>query len=223
MTKNLKISLALVAVVLLGVVALALTTDSAEKPATADATTPASAAAATARTIRPDSHRLSTARDDRVTLVEFLDFECESCRAMFPVMEQLRAEYDGRITFAIRYFPIASHTNAQLAAQAVEAAARQGRLDAMYRTMFETQAEWGESQESREETFLGFARRLGLDMDRFRADLADPEVRARVESDQKDGLALGVQGTPTLFLNGEQLELMPYEGLKAAIDAALAQ
>lgn len=222
MTRNVKISLALIAVVVLGAVALALATDSSDDAAAPSGTT-AAAAAGGPQAIRPDSHRLSTARDDRVTLVEFLDFECESCRALYPVLEEMRAEYEGRVTFAIRYFPIASHTNAQLAAQVVEAAAQQGKLEQMYRTMFETQAEWGESQESREATFVGFARRLGLDMDRFRSDLNDPRTVARVAKDQEEGVALGVQGTPTLFLNGELLTLESVEQLKAEIDAALAQ
>ncbi|ADB50906.1 DsbA family protein [Conexibacter woesei] len=233
MTRNVKISIALVAIVVLAGVTLAFATDSGDRgaPTTAAATTASAAATGTGtaaqaapapQAIRPDSHRLSTARDGRVTLVEFLDFECESCRALYPYLEQLRAEYDGRVTFAIRYFPIASHTNAQLAAQAVEAASLQGRLEPMYRTMFETQAEWGESQESRRATFLGFASRLGLDMDRFRRDLDDPRTAARIARDQEEGLALGVQGTPTLFLNGEQLQLESVDQLKAEIDAALA-
>src|ERR1700754_1769165 len=70
--------------------------------------------------VRPDSHRLSTATDGKVTFVEFLDFECEACRAAFPAVEQLRQEYQGRVTFVLRYFPIPSHSNAENAALAVE-------------------------------------------------------------------------------------------------------
>ena len=158
-----------------------------------------------------------------MTLVEFLDFECGACGALYPVIEQLREEYEGRVTFAIRYFPLASHFNAQNAALAVEAAARQGALEPMYRMMYENQLDWGEARESREQTFLGFARRLGLDMDRFRRDVADPRTAARVGLDQEDGITLGVEGTPTLFLNGELLPLESGEQLKADIDAALAE
>ncbi len=223
MSRNLRISLTLLVVVVIGVGVALAAAGSEDKPGTATGAGASTAATQVAKVIRPESHRLSTARDGRVTLVEFLDFECESCRALFPVMERLRAEYDGRVTFAIRYFPIPSHTNGELAARTVEAASRQGQLEAMYRTMFLTQAKWGEAQESRIETFLGFARTLGLNMVRFRHDLNDAMTAARVARDQQEGVALGVEGTPTLFLNGKKLELTSVAQLKAEIDAALAQ
>lgn len=221
MTRNLKISLALVAVLAAVAVVLIAASGSSEEqaadpPPAADGKTAASA-------IRADSHRLSTAEDGRVTLVEFLDFECESCGALYPAMEQIRAEYEGRVTFAIRYFPLPSHRNALIAAQAVEAASRQGKLEAMYQRMFETQKQWGESQESKRDVFVGYARDLGLNMKRFLRDLDSSDTLARIKSDQQDGLELGVQSTPTLFLNDQMLELESLDQLRADIDAALAQ
>ena len=88
-------------------------------------------------------HRLSTAEDGKVTFTEFLDFECESCGAIYPAIEQLRERYAGRVTFAFRYFPNDGHFNAMNAAAAVEAASKQGKTEAMYQRLFETQAEWG--------------------------------------------------------------------------------
>lgn len=174
--------------------------------------------------IRPSSHLLSEAPDDKVNLVEFLDFECEACKAQFPVMEQIREEYDGRINFAIRYFPLSGHSNGMNAALAVEAASKQGALEAMYMKMYETQSEWGESADSKQALFEQFAEDLGLDMNRFRADVADPATRERVSVDQADGVALGVQGTPTIFLNGEELPSMPtYEVLTGRIDELLGE
>ena len=79
--------------------------------------------------VRPDSHRLSSA-DSPVTFVEFLDFECEACGAMFPNVERLRNDYAGRVNFVVRYFPLPGHFNAERAARAVEAAAQQGRFEA---------------------------------------------------------------------------------------------
>lgn len=173
--------------------------------------------------VRPDSHRLSTAADGKVTVVEFLDLECEACGAAFPGVERLRAEYGDRVTFVMRYFPIPSHHNAELAAAAVEAAGRQGKLEAMYTTMFETQPEWGDQQVSHADTFRGFARELGLDMEKFEADWNDPATRQRVLADRQDGITLGVQGTPTFFINGEKIQSPPtYDALKAAIDRELA-
>lgn len=88
--------------------------------------------------------------------------------------------------------------------------------------MFDTQAQWGESAVSQQEMFVGFARDLGLDLDVFLRDLDDPAVADRVAEDFAAGLAAGVQGTPTLFLNGTVLPPMPsYDELTAWIDAEL--
>ncbi|QQM55734.1 DsbA family protein [Rhodococcus pyridinivorans] len=216
LTTNVKVSAALVAlfVVLLSVLLYT------NRAGTNDPETPGAAATPV---WTPEIRTLSTAPDDKVQLVEFLDFECESCRALYPVMEQIRSEYAGRIDLGIRYFPIPSHTNSHLAARVVEAAARQGRLEPMYQLMYQTQAQWGESSQSQEKVFWGFAEQLGMDMAVFEREVNDPAVSARVDRDFDAGLALGVQGTPTLFLNGVELPPMPtYEQLKARIDAALA-
>ncbi|MFD6033590.1 DsbA family protein [Streptomyces griseoincarnatus] len=222
MTKNLKISLALVAVVL-AVVAALLAANRTPQASTDGTDADQGKAAPGSVLVRPDSHRLSTAKDGKVTVVEFLDLECESCRAAFPVVEQLREEYEGRVTFVMRYFPIPSHQNAELAARAVEAAAAQGKLEAMYQKMYQTQESWGDQQVSHEETFRGFARELGLDMKRFEADWKDPATAKRVEKDRQDGLALGVQGTPTFFINGQRPQIQTAEDFRAAIEAELAK
>lgn len=174
-------------------------------------------------TVRADSHRLDTAEDGKVTLVEFLDFECEACGAAYPVIENLREQYKDRVTFVIRYFPIPSHTNANNAAYAVEAAARQGKLEDMYQRMYDTQAEWGESQESKADLFRTYAQELGLDMAKFDADVASPDVAARVQKDVDDGTKLGVTGTPSFYLNGEPLIPETVQDFTEAIDDALVK
>jgi protein-disulfide isomerase len=156
-----------------------------------------------------------------VTLVEFLDFECESCLAAYPVVEQLRADYAGQVTFVARYFPVEGHFNAQNAAVAVEAAAQQGQFEAMYQRMYETQPQWGEQQTSRAPLFREFASDLGLDMDAYDDAVADPATLDRVLADRDDGLALGVQGTPTFFLDGEQLTVASAQELIDAVAAAV--
>ena len=213
MSTNLKISAALVVAFVLGVVVLlGLNGGSSAAPgATADAAL-----------VRDDSHRLSTAEDGRVTLVEFLDFECESCLAAYPFVEQLREQYEGEVTFVARYFPMPGHANAENAAVAVEAAAQQGEFEAMYHRMYETQPEWGERQDSQAALFRTFAADLGLDMAAYDAAVADPATLERVLRDREDGLALGVEGTPTFFLNGEKLEVSTTDEFIERIDAALA-
>lgn len=181
-----------------------------------------SAADVDKRLVRSDSHTLSTAKDGKATLVEFLDFECEACGALFPDMEKLRDEYDGKFTFVVRYFPLPSHKNSELAARSVESAAEQGKFEEMYKKMYENQKEWGEKQESQEKLFLGFAEELGLDMKKFKSTLNDPATAKRVQKDVTDGTELGVSSTPTIYFNGERVEQPSYDTVKQAIDEALA-
>lgn len=174
-------------------------------------------------TVRDDSHRLDDVPDASVTVVEFLDFECEACGAFYPYVESLRQKYDGQITYVIRYFPLPSHGNSENAAVAVEAAARQDNLEAMYNKMFQTQSQWGEQQESQAGLFRSFAEELGLDMAAYDADVADPTTLARVQSDFEDGMALGVSSTPTFFINDQKIELSAFDDLEAAIEAELTK
>ena len=214
MSTNLKISAALVAAFVVTVaVLLGVNNSGADDTGTAEA--------GGAPVVREDSHQLSAAADDRVTLVEFLDFECEACKAAYPFVEQLRDDYDGRVTFVARYFPMPGHANAENAAVAVEAAARQGRFEDMYHRMYETQTEWGERQDSQADVFRGFAEGMGLDMADYDAAVGDPTTLERVLRDREDGLALGVEGTPTFFLNGEKLEVTTTDDFIEQIEAAL--
>ncbi|MFD4439971.1 DsbA family protein [Nocardia sp. NPDC058519] len=174
-----------------------------------------------AAVVRPDSHRLSDPPGARVTLVEFLDFECEACGAMFPAMERLRAEYGDRVSFVVRYFPIPSHLNSGRAARAAEAAAQQGHFEKMYQRLFETQAEWGEKRVAQDTVFRNLAAEIGLDMAAFDIAYNDPRTAARVNSDFDEGLALGVAGTPSFFLNGEKITVSGSRDLAAALDAAV--
>jgi protein-disulfide isomerase len=178
---------------------------------------------ASADVVREDSHVMSRATDEKAVLVEFLDFECEACRAYYPTVEQLREEHGDELTFVMRYFPLPAHANSTNAAVAVEAAAAQGQLEPMYQRMYETQAEWGEAQDSKAPVFRGFAQELGLDMDSYDAAVADPATAERVQSDFDDGRALGVASTPTFFLDGEKLDVTGPEGLVQAVQAALGE
>ncbi|WFE53130.1 thioredoxin domain-containing protein [Micromonospora sp. WMMD1155] len=175
------------------------------------------------RVVRADSHRLTTAGDGKVTMVEFLDFECPSCGQAFPGVEKLRQEYAGKITYVVRNFPLSQHANAQNAARAAEAAARQDKFEQMYVKLFETQSTWGGQQQDQSAIFEGYAQQLGLDLAKFRADRDSQATAARIRDDQSDGTAAGVQSTPSFFVNGQRFDGQPtYAGLKAAVDAALA-
>ncbi|GAA1672933.1 hypothetical protein GCM10010977_33250 [Citricoccus zhacaiensis] len=174
----------------------------------------------TGQLVRENSRVLSQAPNEKAVLVEFLDFECEGCAAAYPVVEDLRAEYGDTVTFVHRYFPLPGHPNSMTAATAVEAAAQQGAYEAMYQKMFDTQEQWSHTAEDRSPVFRGYAEKLGLDMAAYDAAVADPATRARIEQDLADGAALGVQGTPTFFLDGKPLTLNTLEQFRAEVDAA---
>ncbi|MBB2959615.1 DsbA family protein [Pseudoclavibacter helvolus] len=173
--------------------------------------------------VAANSHVLDEAGPEAPTLVEYLDFECEACGAFYPYIEEIRAEYQGEINYVVRYFPLPGHLNSMNAAVAVEAAAQQDRFEDMYGKLFETQADWGEQQTSQAPLFRTYAEELGLDMAAFDTAVADPATEARVTEDLDQGRALGIQGTPTFFLDGQQLELTALTDLTDALDRAIAQ
>jgi protein-disulfide isomerase len=173
--------------------------------------------------VRENSHVLDEAPDGKVTLVEFLDFECEACGAFYPYVEQFREEYKGQITFVTRYFPIPAHHNSRTAAVAVEAAAQQDKFEEMYQLMFETQGAWGESQNSHAPLFRTYAEQLSLDLAAYDEAVAAPATLERVLQDYDEGIALGVESTPTFFLNGEKMTIDSLEGFRAQLDAALGK
>ncbi|WP_024818305.1 DsbA family protein [Arthrobacter sp. 31Y] len=199
------------AVVAAGVIWFAVIT--ATKP------TPA-APAGGAQLVREDSHRITNPAVEKAQLVEFLDFECESCRAAYPLVEELKKEYGDRITFVQRYFPLPGHRNSGTAALAVEAAAQQGKYEVMVAKLFETQPQWGEKSDSQAATFRGYAQDLGLDMAKYDASVLDEKTQARIRKDASDGNALGVTGTPTFFLDGEKLTLDTEEQFRQLLDEA---
>ncbi|UKA56724.1 DsbA family protein (plasmid) [Arthrobacter sp. FW305-BF8] len=197
-----------------GVIGYAVVT--ATKPAPT-----AAAPAADAQLVREDSHAITTPATEKAQLVEFLDFECESCRAAYPLVEKLKKEYGDRITFVHRYFPIPSHRNSGTAALAAEAAAQQGKYEQMVAKLFNTQPQWGEKQDSQAALFRSFAQELGLDLAKYDAAVADEATKDRIRKDIADGKALGVSGTPTFFLNGEKLTLDTEEQFRQLLaDAA---
>jgi protein-disulfide isomerase len=214
---NLKISAAVVAAFAVVLAVVLLISGSPRESAGQSGVSPSSSAAL----VRADSHRLSTASDGKVTFVEFLDFECGGCRAAYPLVEQLRQEYAGRVTFVVRYFPIRSHFNGERAARAVEAASQQGKFEQMYQRMFQTQSEWGNQQTPADAVFRGFATDLGLDMAAYDKAYNDPATLDRIRRDVTDGQTLGVDGTPTFFVNGQKIKPRSYNDFSKAVDAAL--
>lgn len=170
--------------------------------------------------VRPDSPSKGP-RDAPVTVVEFLDPECEACRAMYPLVERVMSEFEGKVRLVLRYVPL--HPNSALAASALEAAGEQGRYWDMLEVLFARQPEWGDHHQPRPELIPEYARQIGLDMDAFLPSFQGIKHRAKVERDRADAEKLGVRGTPSFFVNGRPLERLGYEPLRDAVREALAE
>ena len=159
--------------------------------------------------------------DAPVTLVEFGDFECPPCGRLAASSESIQEGFGKQLRIVFRHFPLPTHKHALEAAQASEAADLQGHFWEMHEQLYKEQAVWSKSGDARA-LFEGYAATLGLDVDRFKADMDSPEVRERIEADRKRGADLGVTATPTIFVNNQQVP-MPIDlaGVRGAIDAAL--
>lgn len=155
--------------------------------------------------VRSDSNKIASG-SGAVTLVEFSDFQCPACGAYYAPVKQLVSEFTSDMTFVYRNFPLTNtHKNAQLAAQAAEAAGLQKKYWEMHDKLFETQTEWSASDKARD-IFVGFAEALTINKEQFTKDIDSDAVINKIQSDVNDGNALGVNGTPTFFLNGVKLD-----------------
>ena len=180
----------------------------------------ATASANADRLIRPHSPTLGPA-DAPVTIVEFLDPECEACAAMHPVVKRVMSEFDGRVRLVVRYMPF--HGNSAYAATLLEATRAHGSYWGMLETFLIRQHEWTSHGAPRPELLLEYAVLGGLDKEKWKAEAANPEFQQRIRQDAEDGKALGVARTPTFFVNGQPLAQIGYEPLRAAVAAALAR
>ncbi len=158
-----------------------------------------------------------------VVLIEYLDFECEACRAYYPLIKDLKREYGDNVLFVIRYYPLPGHPNSVVAARAAEAAGQQGKFWELHDKLYDTQNTWGERKQDND-IFFAFAQQAGVDMVQFEKDFERKETRARVERDRQQGTLIGVSGTPSFFLNGVKLRNpKTLENFKTVLDAAILQ
>lgn len=148
-----------------------------------------------------------------VTLEEFGDFQCPPCGMFHPVLKTMEREFGQNLRVIFREFPLVpSHAHALSAARAAEAAGLQGKFWEMHNLLFENQKAWADAFDVRP-IFEAYATNIGLDLEKFRRDLGSETVERRIFLDGKRAHALGVKGTPAVFLNGREL---PFETFFAA-------
>ncbi|MDP4007364.1 MAG: thioredoxin domain-containing protein [bacterium] len=143
--------------------------------------------------------------DASVVLVEYGDFQCPACRSYFSLVQQLEEEFSDQVKFVYRNYPLRQiHPQAQLASQAAEAAALQGKFWEMYDMLFEAQLEWAGDRNAKD-VFIGYAAELGLNEEQFAADFDSSQVKDKVQADLSGGNVAGVTGTPSFFLQGKRI------------------
>lgn len=153
----------------------------------------------------------------KVYLVEFLDPACGTCRAFYPFVKNLMAEYPDKIKLVIRYAP--NHQNSDIIVKMLEAAKEQGKYWLALETTMRYQSSWAINHKSEPELLLPILAKAGIDIEKIKVDMNSPEIAQRIEQDLKDGKQLKVTKTPEFFVNGKPLPSFGSDQLKALVDA----
>jgi protein-disulfide isomerase len=151
----------------------------------------------------------------RVFLVEFLDPECESCREFYPMVKMILEEFEGQVQLVVRYAPF--HPNSKFAIKILEASRKQGKYWETLQVLFSYQPQWGSHHNPQPELIWKFLPEAGVDVERIRKDMNDPEIDKILIREVQDVTDLGVRATPTFFANGEQLQTFSYEALRELV------
>ncbi len=161
--------------------------------------------------------------DSPVQLTEYVDFQCEACYSYYPIVKEVKEKYKDKVKFQIKNFPISSaHKNSLQAAQAAQAAAKQGKFFEMHNLLFEKQKDW-ETDTNFRPTLDKYAKQIGLNMGQFDKDFSSDETKGIINFDLQEVTKLGGKGTPTFVLNGTMIENPgpSVEALSKLLDAEL--
>jgi protein-disulfide isomerase len=158
-----------------------------------------------------------------IHLEEFGDFECPPCGMFHPILEQMHEEFGDKLHITFREYPLVpTHQHALAAASAAEAAAIQGKFWEMHDLLYERQNAW-KTQFDVRSVFEGYAKEIGIDVERYKRDVGGDLVAQRIFQDGKRGHSLGVKGTPTVFMNGREVsfEDLPADKFRLVIQKEL--
>ncbi len=166
-------------------------------------------------------HVLGNPATAKITLVEYGDYQCPACGYFHPIVKKLMTEYQDRVLLAFRNFPLSQHPNAIPAANAAEAAAKQGKFWEMHDLIYEHQNDWSE-QGTAADLFRQYAQQLQLNMSQYDKDVASGDVSSRIQHDLQTGRDSSVDSTPSFFLNGIYIQPNGYDEFKQLLDGALS-
>ncbi|MCL6415583.1 DsbA family protein [Aestuariirhabdus sp. Z084] len=178
---------------------------------------PELSAAKTEALVRDHSPVMGSSRA-KVTLVEFLDPACETCRLFYPEVKKLLAGHAGKVELVIRYAPF--HKGSDYMIKLLESARRQGKFWEVLEIMLQTQPQWASHHNPQPQLIWQHLGGLGLDIAKLKQDMQDPSVEAIVRQDLADAATLGVKKTPDFFVNGQPL---PQFGLQQLRDLLLEE
>ncbi len=173
--------------------------------------------------VQPTNHVIGKGQK-QITLVEYGDYQCPFCGQYYPILKQVQQKYDKEIFFQFRNFPLTQvHHNAFVGARAAEAADKQGKFWPMHDLLYENQQAWSAASDPNS-FFISYANQLGLDVEKFKTDMASSEVNDVINADIEAGQKLSVNSTPTFFLNDQKLDPSPQsvQEFSKLIDAAIA-
>src|SRR5215468_5958613 len=140
-----------------------------------------------------------------VTIVEWADFECPHCRHAAPILEKTVETHPGKVRLVYKFYPLQAHVHGESAARAAVAAMKQGKFWEMHHALFDHQ----EAMEPRD--IEKYAKEIGLDLAKFKADWESEATADRVNRDRKQGDAVTVSGTPTVYVNGREYDLTKFD------------
>lgn len=170
--------------------------------------------------VEPISSHIKGNADAVVKLVEYSDLQCPACASFQPVVTELLTKYGDKISFEYKHFPLPMHPYAMQAAVAAEAAGQQGKFYEFHDMAFQNQEEWSRSA-APATFFIKYASEIGLDVDKFKGQMNSTALRDKVKSDQSEGRALSISGTPTFFLNDQKMEFATFQDFITQIAVAV--
>ncbi len=150
--------------------------------------------------------------DAKVTIVEFFDPACETCRRFHPFVKRIMDRHDGKVNLVLRYAPL--HKGSDKMVAILEASRQQDKFWEVLDLMYDTQPHWAVNHKANPEIFWQYLVDAGFDVARLEKDLKDPAIIKVIQQDIADGQALGATRTPTFFVNGKPMPSFGFEQLR---------
>ena len=163
-----------------------------------------------------DSHLIGP-KNAKVTITEFIDFQCPFCARFHPPIEQVLKDYPKNVNLLLKNFPLSFHPHARPAAKAALAAAEQGKYHEMASLILDNNTHLGA------ETYKSLAKQIGLNVTKFENDLKNNDAKYEkiIQTDMQLGAKVNVRGTPTFYINGKMTNARDVSSWKAEIDKIL--